>query len=153
MKTPLAVYPIAVWVFMQSTLGVILPVRIVGRMITGSSELSSWFRGMLGLLVIVLMVLLVQLRPIARKIAIALLSTASLMIGNMFLGGLKNGYTGRQIVAMAAMFSLNILCIVYMNRTRFVTACIDRQAEREERIKEKDRQKRMDSLSNGSSKF
>ena len=139
-RKPMSIYLIAFWTYFQSTFYAVLPMRILSQMIGGSTTLPREIMGLLAVPVIILLILLIQLRPIARAITIILMSFATLMLSKMFITSFFMSTLNtppKAQIGMAVMILLNALSLFYLARPRFAATCRAYRAQRERVAKER----------------
>jgi len=143
-QKPVLIYFIAIWAFIQKAFYINVPASIISKLLGFDGPVPMHIRTTLSVITIVLLVGLVQLRPIARYIVIMLLVMASLIIAKIYAGIIFTGYspvTGapfptRTYVSFAVMLLINCLCIVYLYRPNFGNLCRTYRNEVEARKKD-----------------
>jgi hypothetical protein len=132
------IYLIAAWAFIQTTFGILLPLRLLAKFISGSGILPRGVTGFIGLIVLVVLILLVQLRHPARRFAVVLFVVATAMLGKMLIGAVVLSLPLKSLAYLCAVAAVNVACIVYLTSARFKTLCDERQAARDARRRDKD---------------
>lgn len=154
MKKPISIYFVALWTFFQKTFYANLPVEMIAYRIFGyPSPLPTQFMAVISLAVLVLMIALVQLRPLARIAVIVLLGVAVFFTAIIFANVLatmpspSNGqqFSTKTYISFSVMLIIDVLCIVYLARPRFGTFCKIYRAEisarKRERVQDKENQR------------
>ena len=122
MNKPKTIYAIAIWSFLQTGFYVAIPVGMIGKLFTLSPELSGIIKVCALTGSIIIIVGLIQLKRIPRIVSVILLSVASLIILKIFitLFFIDSGHSLRSYISFTTMLSINIICIWYLLRKKFI---------------------------------
>lgn len=125
MKKPITIYLVGLWVLLQQTFYLGLPLQWFALGAGLSPQQTRILHGLILIGVISVLVALVQLRSKARWFAVAFLGMATLVVSDNAIGNLMLGKTIPFRFAVFALLGtgLNIACIVYLARSRFGSLC------------------------------
>ena len=122
MNKPKIIYAIAIWSFIYTAFYVSIPVGIIAKALVLSPEFIKIIKGCGQIGSIVVIVGLVQLKRTPRIISVILLSVASLLILKILvtLILMESGHSLRTYVSFTIMLIINIICIWYLLKRKFI---------------------------------
>lgn len=126
-------YAVAAWTFVQQSFYLSVPLHIASRFM----NIPHGVVLLLTVLLLVLLIALLQMRPIARVLVITLLSLASAIMASGWYAmnaaqispSTGQPYPADIFVIQPVMFLVNILCIIYLARPALGRLCRDYRAQ------------------------